>query len=134
MTVADQFISSSEIKSKRPDSVWVSVRTITRQLLEKSYCPNRKLLLSKRNIKDRLEFCNKYRHWTTDQWRKVMFSDETLIRQFYSYRSRVRRPAMNKSRFSVVKHLWQLMVWGAISGNGLCGLYITPKCKTINSI
>uniref|UniRef100_A0A4W4G5F6 BTB domain-containing protein n=1 Tax=Electrophorus electricus TaxID=8005 RepID=A0A4W4G5F6_ELEEL len=42
----------------------------------------KKPLLSKKNIKDRLTFCRKYRDWTAEDWGKVIFSDEAPFRLF----------------------------------------------------
>jgi hypothetical protein len=39
----------------------------------------KKPLLSKKNIKDRLKFCKKYKDWTTEDRYKVVFSDEAIF-------------------------------------------------------
>jgi hypothetical protein len=39
----------------------------------------KKPLLKRRHIKDRLEFAQKYQHWTEEDWARVIFSDETKI-------------------------------------------------------
>ena len=62
-----------------------SERTIRRRLFRaylKSYKPAKKPKLSPKNIADRLAFCNKYQAWTPEQWKRVMFSDESQISQF----------------------------------------------------
>ena len=43
-----------------------------------------KPLLSAKNVKVRLEFANKYKDWTIDNWKCVIWSDETRIRHFSS--------------------------------------------------
>ncbi|ROL44260.1 Collagen alpha-1(XXI) chain [Anabarilius grahami] len=53
--------------------------------LDKSLVSRRaakKPLLSKKNIKDRLKFCRKYKDWTAEDWCKVIFSDEAPFRLF----------------------------------------------------
>ena len=35
----------------------------------------KKLLLSRKNIRDRLIFCKRYRDWTAKDWGKVIFSE-----------------------------------------------------------
>ena len=37
----------------------------------------KKPLLSRKNIRDRLIFCRRYRDWTAEDWGKVIFSDES---------------------------------------------------------
>ena len=54
--------------------------------------PLRKPLLTPRMAKKRLEFCQRYRDWTAEDWQKVMFSDESTFLQFAGYKSYVRRP------------------------------------------
>ena len=36
-------------------------------------------LLSRKNIRDRLIFCKRYRDWTAEDWDKVIFSDESPL-------------------------------------------------------
>ena len=69
--------SSTKIKAQLPQSAAVSTRTIRRRLLDaglKSCRPAKKPLLSSKNIKDRIAFCEKYHNWTEDQWENVLFS------------------------------------------------------------
>ena len=42
----------------------------------------KKPLLSRKNIRDRLIFCKRYRDWTAKDWGKVIFSDESPFRLF----------------------------------------------------
>ncbi|KAJ3427620.1 transposable element-related [Anaeramoeba flamelloides] len=41
--------------------------------------PKRKPLLTREHIKSRWHFERLFRHWSVNEWRKVIFSDETLI-------------------------------------------------------
>lgn len=116
-----------------------SSRTIQRRLFNnglQSYTPAKKPVLSVKNVKDRLAFCNKYRHWTDTQWQRVMFSDESMISQFYAFTRHVRRPPNTRfcNRYIVptVKNAPKLMVWGAISAKGRSGLWFMPEGSTIN--
>ena len=36
-----------------------------------------KLIISRKNVRDRLIFCKRYRDWTAENWGKVIFSDES---------------------------------------------------------
>ena len=108
---------------------------LCKELKLKSYKPVKKPLLSAKNIRDRIAFCKHSQHWTVEQWKKVLFSDETLIKQFQTAKSYVRRPSgcryESKYTVSTVKNSSSVMVWGAISGQGRGGLWIMPKNSTI---
>lgn len=43
-----------------------------------------KPLLNARNVKKRLEWCQAHRHWTLEDWKRVVWSDETKINRFNS--------------------------------------------------
>lgn len=116
-----------------------SARTVSRRLSEaglKSFRPAKKPLLSSKNVKDRIDFCKKYESFTEEDWCHVMFSDESMISQFSAFTRHVRRPAntRNKSRYCIskVKNAAKIMVWGAISASGRCGLWMMPEGTTIN--
>jgi transposase len=118
-----------------------SVRTIQRRLHDEfnliARRPAKKPLLSSKNIKDRIAFCRKYRHWTVDMWAKVLFTDESMFHQFNVLRQYVRRP-VNK-RYDVrytqptVKHSPSIMVWGSFSGAGKGNLHFLPKGVRMNA-
>ena len=130
--------SSSSIADGLPDKI--SARTVRRRLLKdfglKSFNAARKPRLSAQNIKDRLRFAKKYKDWTPEQWRKVLFSDETCVQQFNYGKTLVRRPKGERynPRFTTatVKHSPSLMIWGCISAQGRGGLWFLPKKTTIN--
>ena len=96
MVVTSPSRSSSAIQSQLPPEVSVSSRTIRRRLQVDfklpAYHPACKPQLSAKNIRDRIMFCQKYKDWTAEQWSSVMFTDETMIKQFYAYSSHVRKP------------------------------------------
>ena len=79
--------SSFTIRSSLSLNDAPSCRTIRRRLFDiglKSYRPAKKPELLKKNVADCIAFCQKYKAWTTDQWKSVMFSDETTISMFYA--------------------------------------------------
>ncbi|KAK4323716.1 hypothetical protein Pmani_005597 [Petrolisthes manimaculis] len=87
--------------------------------------------------KKRLLFCKRYRHWTPEQWKKLMFSDESTFRLVRMASKTVRRPS-GVSRYDpkyivkTVKHPDSVMVWGSFSGyKGSGGLYFLPKNVTM---
>ena len=129
-------ITSSEIKKSLPLLANMSTRTIRRRLYSEMNLPTRKALkkplLTPRMAKQRLEFCFRYRHWKSDDWEKVMFSDESKFLQFSSYKPFVRRPPGSSAtdpRYiePTVKHPPSVMVWGSVSSKGCGGLYFLPK-------
>ena len=130
MSVENPTCSSTYIHASLPNDVQVSTRTIRRRLQIKYKLPSRspavKPRLSAKNIEDRLIFAKKYKDWTVDQWRSVMFSDESTVKQFYNYTPHVRRPVGERynSRYTVpcVKHSPSVMIWGCLSAKGRGGL------------
>ena len=41
---------------------------------------------SAKNIKERLEFAKQYKDWTVEDWKHIIWSDETKINRFCSDR------------------------------------------------
>lgn len=104
-----------------------SIDTIKRRLREAGLFGRvcrKKPLLSEKNRKKRLEFAKKYRDWTVEQWKKVLFSDETKVNRIWSDgRTFVRRPKSKEfdpkyTRMTVKHGGGNLMVWGAMSWSG----------------
>ena len=122
-------------------NIEASARTVRRRLSEefdlKSRNPAKKPFLSKKNVADRLKFCQLYKDWSEEQWLSVMFSDETMVRQFQGTQTKVRRPTGQrfnpKYTVSTVKAPSSVMVWGSISGYGRGALWIMPKNTTITA-
>ena len=75
----------------------------------------------------RLCFAKKHAHWTGEEWSKVLFSDESYIRQFVSRKTHVRRPIGERyvERYTkpTIKHPPSLMIWSAMSVNGTARLF-----------
>lgn len=95
---------------------------------------SKKPLLTEAMKEKQLDFCKKYKDWTSEQWQKVMFSSEstfTLVRGS----SKIIHHPNDVSRYNLrytVKHPDSVMVWGAFSGNkSRGGLYFLPKNVTM---
>jgi transposase len=139
MSVAHPMASSSWIQAHLPESVSASRTTIKRRLHDelglKAYRPAKKPSLSPKNVRDRLEFCRRHRHWTTDEWSKVLFSDETCVRQFSNYVPLVRRPPGQRYNrryiVPVVKHSPSVMLWSCISAHGTGPLWVMPQIQRL---
>lgn len=80
--------------------------------------------LSSKNIKARLEFAKRHQHWTVDDWRHVIWSDETKINRFCSdgrswcwiRDGESRQPRHVKQ---TVKHGGgSIMIWGCMTTHG----------------
>lgn len=123
-------VSSYQIQ-KDLDLVKVSVRTIRRRIVEtgefKSYWATRKPFISAKNRQLRLEWCKERQHWTVDQWRKVLWSDESPFVLRFAKRFRVWR--MFNERYNpqccraTVKHDKKIMVWGCFAAHGVGKLH-----------
>ena len=96
LCLGQPFISSSEIKRSMQELSSVTTRTIRNRLHKDFKLPARKPLkkplITPRMAQQRLEFCSQYKDWTSEDWQKVMFSDESTFLQFASYKPFVRRP------------------------------------------
>lgn len=85
----------------------------------------KKPFLSKRHIKARLEFAQKYEHWTEDDWARVMFTDETKINRIGSDgRQWVWKKAGTPLQSQHVQQTIKfgggsVMVWGCMTTSGV---------------
>ena len=92
----------------------------------KNYVRPFKRRLTKDHIKQRMAFAEEHLHWTVNDWKRVMFSDEVIFERLKTFRSRTyyRRPEhrslgdrevreTSKGRYS--KLLW----WGCITYYGV---------------
>ena len=86
--------------------------------------------------KKRLSFAKARRSWTSEDWGKVLFSDECSAQQFSVRVQHVWRPSgeryHEKYTVSTVKHPPSQMVWGAMSASGTGGLYFLTPGTTMN--
>uniref|UniRef100_A0AAZ3RR28 Tc1-like transposase DDE domain-containing protein n=1 Tax=Oncorhynchus tshawytscha TaxID=74940 RepID=A0AAZ3RR28_ONCTS len=97
----------------------------------------KKPLLSRKNIRDRLIVCKRYRDWTVEDWGKVIFSDESSFRLFgASGKKLVRRRQGERYHQScvmpTVKHPETIHVWGCFSAKGVGPLTILTKNTAMN--
>lgn len=139
----DPFITAKELKGNYNSLLEnVSVRTLQRRLQKDLHLPCRravqKPLLTEKMKKQRLDFCKKYEHWTSQDWSKVIFSDESTFKTVSKDKRNVRRP-VGADRFDkkytvkTVKFPASVMVWGCFSGEkGTGGVYFLDKNVTMN--
>ena len=91
-------ISAVELKNMYSDLLQnVLTRTIRRRLQKDLGLPchraDKQSMLAPAMKEKRLGFCKKYRYWTAEEWRKVMFSDESTFRLVRGVPKMVRRPS-----------------------------------------
>lgn len=127
----DPFKGSKDIKNElfgENNPRKVSARLVRRRLVEHGLHGRvcRKVpLLTKRHKEARLAFARKYGNWTDQEWKKVLFSDETKINMINSDGKRYVRRPVNKPfdpKFTkkTVKHGGgNIKVWGCFSGFGI---------------
>ena len=117
-----------------------STATVKRRLADefglKAYKPAKKPRLTPSMKAKRYAFAKAHQHWTTENWRKVLFSDESTVQQFTCRKRLVRRPvgARYEDRYTIqtMKHPPSIMVWGAMSARGTAGLYFLQPGTTMN--
>uniref|UniRef100_A0AAZ3SD63 Transposase Tc1-like domain-containing protein n=1 Tax=Oncorhynchus tshawytscha TaxID=74940 RepID=A0AAZ3SD63_ONCTS len=120
--------------------VSASACTVRRRLLEDGLVSRRsakKPLLSRKNIRDRLIFCKRYRDWTAEDWGKVIFSESSF--QLFGAsggKKLVQRRQGERYHQSCVMPTVKLPeiihVWGCFSAKGVGSLTILLKNTAMN--
>uniref|UniRef100_A0A087XEY1 Transposase Tc1-like domain-containing protein n=1 Tax=Poecilia formosa TaxID=48698 RepID=A0A087XEY1_POEFO len=134
----DRATSSAELAQEwQQAGVSASARTVRRRLLEQGLVSRaaKKPLLSRKNIRDRLIFCKRYRKWTAEDWGKVIFSEESPFRLLgTSGKQLVRRGRGERYHrlTPTVKHPETIHVWGCFSAKGVGSLTVLPKNTAMN--
>ncbi len=91
-------LTAKQLKTLLPVLENISIRTIQRICLAKLKLPSRKMapkpLLTQAMKDTRVAFCNCYRNWTMEDWKKVMFSYESYFElTFWNRFSLCKRPS-----------------------------------------
>jgi transposase len=126
IVLRDREVTAAQIKEQldRPD---LSDTTIYRRIAElselKSYWKLLKPFINEAQAKRRVRWCKEHLHWTIDQWRKVIWSDESPFTLSYNRRTRVWRSADEKFKPHAIrgtlKHDTKINVWGCFSAHGV---------------
>lgn len=107
----------------------VSPQTVRNTLKENGFRPIVKKkcpLLKKRHRQDRLQFAKYHENWTVEDWKRVLWSDETKINRIgsdgrtYTWKQRG-EPLSDRTTTPTVKHGGgnNLIVWGCMGWNGV---------------
>ena len=102
-----------------------TVRNTLKEASLKAVVKKKKPLLSKGHQKRRLAFALKYQHWTIDDWKRVLWSDETKINrigsdgQEYVWKREGERLTAREVKGTVKHGGGSLMVWSCIGWNGV---------------
>jgi transposase len=108
-------------KAVHPDTI----RNVLKEEGMRSFVKPKKPLLAKRHVRQRLAFARKYQYWTVDDWKRVVWSDETKINRFGSDGRKwgwKKLGAQLKSQHvqPTVKHGGgSLMIWGCMTAEGV---------------
>lgn len=82
--------------------------------------------LSPNDMQSRLDFANKYGDWTVEDWKRVVFSDETMVsrigsfgKQFYYSNKKHRQRHQHHFIHKMQHGGGKVMLWGCITYNGV---------------
>ena len=93
--------------------------------------------LTPEHKKKRLNFCLERRKWTVNDWKKVIFSDESPYLLFPEGNSKNdivwAKNSSDVEPRETVKFSPKIMVWGAISGSSLSELHIVPQNTSVTA-
>jgi transposase len=108
----------------------VSDRTVRSVLSKNGYKSRiqvKKPFISPQNVKNRLDWARKHKDWTVEQWKKVLWSDESPFVLKFAQRERVWRQSgeryLKECTKGTVKHDKKVNVWGCFASNGVGALY-----------
>ena len=114
----------------------VCSKTIRRRLMDLGFTqhiPKKKPLISEKNRVNRLKFYKLHGSWSIEQWNKVIWSDESRFRLFYSdARQKVWRQTNERYlpeclRKSIQGDGGSIMLWSCFIGNVLGPCYVNNE-------
>lgn len=104
------------------EKVRVHTRTIRNYLDMKAYVVRKQLELSKDDKKARYQFAKDHLHWTVDQWKNVIFSDEMFVkmvgsfgRQFYYKKPESKAVRPHHIKGTVQGGRGKMLLWGCLT-------------------
>lgn len=109
----------------------VSISTISRALRKSGRVKNvwqtKRPFVSSVNRRRRISWCREHVNWSLEDWKRVLWSDESPFVFRYQGRERVWKLTNEKFHPSLlrgtVKHDTKVMIWGCFAWNGVGNLY-----------
>lgn len=118
-------LTARQIQHQTPTAANVSLDTVKRSLRRSGLVCRRPVkapMLTPARMVTRLRWANRYRNWNVENWRRVVFTDETCIDVTVARSQFVRRLRGAPIRSSHVSlhrpFLQRVMFWGCISHRG----------------
>jgi len=100
---------------------------INNNIVVHAHRSRRKSFISPINKKSRLKWAEKHHNWTIDEWRNVVWTDESPFVLRYQGPKRVLRLTSERCKekfmMGTVKHDKKINIWGAFSYNGVGHLH-----------
>jgi len=127
----NRLITTDEIQSNLP-TLKCCKETIRNRIKESgefnSYWQINKPFISEKNRLKRVEWCKDRLHYTIEQWRKFLWTDESPFVLRYNRQKRVWRSQNERYKTfamkGTVKHDDKIMVWGCFAAHGVGDLYL----------
>lgn len=111
------------------EGVQLHTRTVWNYLSSqglKGYVQPKKNDLTKEQMAARHQFAKDHLNWTVEDWKRVMFSDETIVsrvgsfgRKYYYQRPESRRPGRIKIKPTKQSGGGKMMIWGCVTYYGV---------------
>ncbi|KAF0299338.1 hypothetical protein FJT64_027888 [Amphibalanus amphitrite] len=106
-------------------------RFMTQSKHFRSYKRSKQPKMTRKQKLARLEFCERVKNWGFDEFKNVIWSDESIF-EIQHTPNRQNDRVWAKSRDEVppvetIKHPAKLMVWGGMTAQGLTELHVVPK-------
>jgi hypothetical protein len=114
--------TATDVAKKLEDNLQTSISrsTVARILRDsgmRSAEKQKKPALSAKNVKARLEFARRHQHWTAEDWKNIIWSDETKINRFQpDGRAWCWARDGSSRRSQNVRH--SIMAWGCMTAHG----------------
>ena len=128
MSKKDPFMPSRELSKNinLDHNINVSYKTVQRRL--DGCVARKKPFISPTNIKKRLEWAIAHQNWTINDWKRVLWSDESPFTLSYHGRQFVWRPKGKAYDKQYIKPTFKhdggkIQVWGCFAANGVGDLY-----------
>ncbi|KAI6661477.1 hypothetical protein LOD99_13350 [Oopsacas minuta] len=116
----------------------VTVHTYLRSTLSvKPFKPQKQPKITEKQRMARLQFCKDRKSWKKEEWRRVLFSDESPFELYPHLNHQNDRVwAYKQSQVlptETVKFPSKILVWGMMSYRAVSELHIIPKGQTVNA-